>query len=502
MVRAYVAEGAKGEVKEISVNNTYDGGTLAKAGRTSNRAMWDMMKAFNCTSAGQQGVATDGEFIYTASWQGTPTGGYTFYKYDLEGNFVEGFNIPGAVGVRDMTTDGEYFYATSGGNEIFVLDLVNKTKVGSIYGAGLTSRHISYDPERDAFWCGNWSDLALYDRSGAVLQSAPSPSSAYGSGYFKDSDGVEHLYLFCQPNSDAKVYDYNITNGTLGSSPVFDFASTPGAAGGISGGAFVGAYNGKTCFFGNVQTDPNVVGIYELSEGAPVPPTPIAGILGAMVFVDGELITAEPINNTSISISNIELGEHELCVRVVYADSLYYAMSCPTCAEIETVCTPVKDLEGQYVYENGIYGAQLTWACDAEPISYKVYRNDMLVAEVSEMEFVDELTNTPGNYTYGVVAVYSNCESDMVTVNVNVTNVNENEVVNAIYPNPTNGDLNIYAAAMERISIINAMGQMVYDQAVNGDSKVIDMSQFEAGVYMVNVVTENGTSVKRVTVIK
>ena len=502
MVRAYVAAGAKGEVKEISVNNTYDGGTLAKAGRTSNRAMWDMMKAFNCTSAGQQGVATDGEFIYTASWQGTPTGGYTFYKYDLEGNFVEGFNIPGAVGVRDMTTDGEYFYATSGGNEIFVLDLVNKTKVGSIYGAGLTSRHISYDPERDAFWCGNWSDLALYDRSGAVLQSAPSPSSAYGSGYFKDSDGVEHLYLFCQPNSDAKVYDYNITNGTLGSSPVFDFASTPGAAGAISGGAFVGTYNGKTCFFGNVQGDPNVVGIYELAEGAPVPPTPIAGILGAMVFVDGELITAEPINNSSISISNIELGEHELCVRVVYADSLYYAMSCPTCAEIETVCTPVKDLEGQYVYENGIYGAQLTWACDAEPISYKVYRNDMLVAEVSEMEFVDELTNTPGNYTYGVVAVYSNCESDMVTVNVNVTNVNENEVVNAIYPNPTNGDLNIYAAAMERISIINAMGQMVYDQAVNGDSKVIDMSQFEAGVYMVNVVTENGTSVKRVTVIK
>ena len=502
MVRAYVAEGAKGEVKEISVNNTYDGGTLAKAGRTSNRAMWDMMKAFNCTSAGQQGVTTEGEFIYTASWQGTPTGGYTFYKYDLEGNFVEGFNIPGAVGVRDMTTDGEYFYATSGGNEIFVLDLANKTKVGSIYGAGLTSRHISYDPERDAFWCGNWSDLALYDRSGAVLQSAPSPSSAYGSGYFKDSDGVEHLYLFCQPNSDAKVYDYNITNGTLGSSPVFDFASTPGAAGAISGGAFVGTYNGKTCFFGNVQGDPNVVGIYELAEGVPVPPTPIAGILGAMVFVDGELITAEPINNSSISISNIELGEHELCVRVVYADSLYYAMSCPTCAEIETVCTPVKDLEGQYVYENGIYGAQLTWACDAEPISYKVYRNDMLVAEVSEMEFVDELTNTPGNYTYGVVAVYSNCESDMVTVNVNVTNVNENEVVNAIYPNPTNGDLNIYAAAMERISIINAMGQMVYDQAVNGDSKVIDMSQFEAGVYMVNVVTENGTSVKRVTVIK
>ncbi|MGN0033478.1 MAG: choice-of-anchor J domain-containing protein [Candidatus Limimorpha sp.] len=502
MVRAYVAEGAKGEVKEISVNNIHDGGTLAKAGRANNRAMWDMMAAFNCTSAGQQGVVTDGEFIYTSSWQTSPTGGYTFYKYDLNGNFVEGFNISGAVGVRDMTTDGEYFYATSGGNEIFILDLANKTKVGSIYGTGLTSRHISYDPERDAFWCGNWSDLGLFDRTGAKIQTGPAPSSAYGSGYFKDSDGVEHLYLFCQPNSDCKVYDYNITTGTLGSSPVFDFASTPGAAGGISGGAFVGAYGDKTCFFGNVQADPNVVGIYELAEGSPVPPTPIAGILGAMVFVDGELITAEPITSNSISISNMEIGEHELCVRVVYADSLYYAMSCPTCAEIETICTPVKDLEGDYIYIEGIYGAYLTWDCEAEPISYKIYRNDMLVAEVSEMEFGDELTNTPGNYTYGVVAVYENCESEMVTVNVNVTNVNENEVVNAIYPNPTNGDLNVYATSMQRITIVNAMGQMVYDQAVSGDSKVIDMRQFEAGVYMVSVVTENGTSVKRVTVIK
>ena len=46
------------------------------------------------------------------------------------------------------------------------------------------------------------------------------------------------------------------------------------------------------------------------------------------------------------------------------------------------------------------------------------------------------------------------------------------------------------------------MGQVVYEQNVNADAIVVDMAKFEAGVYMVNIYTENGSSVKRVTVVK
>ena len=56
--------------------------------------------------------------------------------------------------------------------------------------------------------------------------------------------------------------------------------------------------------------------------------------------------------------------------------------------------------------------------------------------------------------------------------------------------------------AMKHISIINALGQVVYNQDVNTDETVINMAKFESGVYMVNIVTENGSSVKRVTVVK
>ena len=80
--------------------------------------------------------------------------------------------------------------------------------------------------------------------------------------------------------------------------------------------------------------------------------------------------------------------------------------------------------------------------------------------------------------------------------------IEENGVINAIYPNPTSAELHINATAMRHISVYNAMGQMVYDQDVNADEMVLNMAQYEAGVYMVNVITENGTSVKRITVTK
>ncbi|MBQ3845233.1 MAG: DUF2436 domain-containing protein [Bacteroidales bacterium] len=105
-------------------------------------------------------------------------------------------------------------------------------------------------------------------------------------------------------------------------------------------------------------------------------------------------------------------------------------------------------------------------------------------------------------YVFYVDAQYGmSCPASVVYA-VQPESVEENAIINAIYPNPTSGDLHINATAMKHISIINAMGQVVYNQDVNADEMVIDMAKFESGVYMVNIITENGSSVKRVTVVK
>ena len=55
---------------------------------------------------------------------------------------------------------------------------------------------------------------------------------------------------------------------------------------------------------------------------------------------------------------------------------------------------------------------------------------------------------------------------------------------------------------MKRITIANALGQVVYDQEVDSDSEVIDMAQYQTGVYMVRITTDNGVTVKRINVVK
>ena len=470
-----------------------------------DRAMWDYVTSFSGTSAGQQGVATDGQYIYTVSWQSSPTGGHTFYQYDLQGNFIEGFEIAGATQIRDLTTDGEYFYGTSGGAQIFCMDFNTRTLVGTINCSGLTSRHISYDPERDGFWSGNWSTLALYSRTGALVQSGPAPTSAYGSAYYKDADNVEHLFLFCQPNSDAKVYDYNITTNTLGTSPVLDFASTPGFDG-IAGGCFIGQYNGMTCWFGNSQQDPNLIGIYELAAGTgpTPPPTPPTGdVLGAYVFRDGELISGiTPITTGSFIDEAPATGDYEYCVRVVYSD---YSMSCPECVTAAYECVPVNNLTAAYTFNSvDEYGVTLAWECAQADyvLTYDIYFSDTIVASVTDMSYFVDMTYNPGEYTFGVVANYGFCESEMVYVDVNVTGVDEIMGNVVVYPNPTNNNVTIEAARMNHITVVNALGQVVYDADVDADMLQLNLGQYTAGLYMVRINTEYGVSVQRVTVVK
>ena len=438
MVRAYVATANKGEVVEISApQGNGSNGTLAKAGvakaNRGNRAAWDLVASFTGSSAGQQAVATDGNYIYTASWQSAPTGGYTFYQYNLDGTFVEGFNIAGATGIRDLTTDGQYFYGSSGGAQIFCMDFTTRTLVSTINCSGLTSRHLAYDPVRDGFWSGNWTTLALYSRTGALIQNGPAPTNAYGSSYYVDADGVEHLYLFCQISPDGsgqttnrvEVIDYNITTNTLVSDPVHVCNDMPGydAADGIAGGCFIGTYNNKTCFFANVQQSPNVVGIYDLEAG-PVPPTPpTEGILGVILYRNDEFVGIFDANTTTFVDEGLESGHYDYTIRVIYGgeyDVTYYAMSCGDEAE--------------------------------------------------------------------------------AVINIGVTE--NDEVINSIYPNPTSGDLYINATAMKHVTVFNAMGQMVLDQEVSGDSMVLNMGQLESGVYMVKVTTETGSNVKRINVVK
>lgn len=75
------------------------------------------------------------------------------------------------------------------------------------------------------------------------------------------------------------------------------------------------------------------------------------------------------------------------------------------------------------------------------------------------------------------------------------------DVISEVYPNPTKGVVKIETENLQTISVFNALGQLIFDTFVTGDSFEYDFSNQEAGVYFIKVETEKGVETKRVVVI-
>ena len=77
--------------------------------------------------------------------------------------------------------------------------------------------------------------------------------------------------------------------------------------------------------------------------------------------------------------------------------------------------------------------------------------------------------------------------------------INESNESVSVYPNPTTSNVNIAAPGLNHITVLNAIGQVIYDSDANGNMTSLDMSEYQAGIYMVRVTTENGESMKLIS---
>ncbi|MBO7617751.1 MAG: T9SS type A sorting domain-containing protein, partial [Bacteroidales bacterium] len=166
--------------------------------------------------------------------------------------------------------------------------------------------------------------------------------------------------------------------------------------------------------------------------------------------------------------------------------------------------------------------ADLSFMNRSEIVKYNVYRSDdndtyVMIGEVAAVagQTYYEYIDTPeavGTYYYQVRAEYEDgCESDPALsfddpsvnyVTGHMTGIDENDAMVALYPNPTKGNVTIEANGMSRITVLSVLGQVVFDTELNADTYTLNMSQFNAGMYMVRVYTEGGVTVKRVTVMQ
>ncbi len=70
-----------------------------------------------------------------------------------------------------------------------------------------------------------------------------------------------------------------------------------------------------------------------------------------------------------------------------------------------------------------------------------------------------------------------------------------------VFPNPTQNQVNVVAPGMNHVTVLNTLGQVLYDTAAE-DSVVLDLSQYKVGMYFIRVTTESGNIVKRINVVR
>lgn len=184
------------------------------------------------------------------------------------------------------------------------------------------------------------------------------------------------------------------------------------------------------------------------------------------------------------------------------------------------VCPTPKHFVGASYYDDGEIGAHMGWDRANYEYSldrFEIYRSENGIDFYSVQRIVNtpsishyetnDAVEKPGLYWYRIIAFYQNdCESDYVEIEVEVLDYSavgeEFAATAAVYPNPTSGIVNIEAEAMQQVSVINMMGQIVMTQVVDNDNVMIDMSTYDNGMYLINIMTEKGNIVKVLNVLR
>jgi len=112
------------------------------------------------------------------------------------------------------------------------------------------------------------------------------------------------------------------------------------------------------------------------------------------------------------------------------------------------------------------------------------------------------------NGDYAVEITQNSCVDTSVCVTISTAGINKNNILNqvSIYPNPTTGKIviegeNIHTDAfsvVERVEIINPIGQTIKQYATNNKSILIDISSQTKGIYFVRITTNKGVVIDKV----
>ena len=139
------------------------------------------------------------------------------------------------------------------------------------------------------------------------------------------------------------------------------------------------------------------------------------------------------------------------------------------------------------------------------PTGYKVYVDGVMLESNTQETSISYYTNKP-TVLVEVIALYGVGKTSVSVVkrfNINDVSIAENEASDeiSIYPNPARDFVNISGNDLiNSVKVYNCLGMMVEEIEVNANEAEINISDYNTGIYFVDVQTENGNIVKKVVI--
>ena len=266
---------------------------------------------------GEAGIECDGINIYTTKWNGAD-----FYRYQLDGTYIESFTVTGASNVRDLAFNGTYFYGGAASTTVFEMDFSAQSLVSS-FTAPTDCRAIGYNEDDDVFYANNWgSAITCFDPTGAFVSSwsvGPVGDSYYGFAYDNYSTGAPYLWGYAQVGANlSELIQMELPSGTE-TGLTFDVGSVLSSVD-MAGGLAIddNLVSGYWTLLGTCQ-NVNIWGL-ELCTGVPPLTGDLAGtvtdadggapIEGATVILQGTAYSATTITNGTYEILGINVGDY------------------------------------------------------------------------------------------------------------------------------------------------------------------------------------------------
>lgn len=146
----------------------------------------------------------------------------------------------------------------------------------------------------------------------------------------------------------------------------------------------------------------------------------------------------------------------------------------------------IKNAEGQTIYQGGPYGNNQTINVDIT-LTDDCYTFN-LIDTYGDGGGPVSLTDTNGLVIYSTSGNYGSGESENFSVTGNPLGINENnDIVVMIYPNPSEGIVNIQTKNNLDIAIFDITGKLVFNAHDISNGNQLDLSTLKTGLYLVKL---------------